>query len=146
MLAENDEAVGDWVPCASHKMQSCIKDTMKAGREFDILFKRAEALNSVLKTANGGKLLREARAALGQRPLKAVSFVETRWNSRCTMAIRLLEHTEAITQIAVMVQEPGTPNVYQKFWKDNQALLLSEVQYSNPNYCIAKCSCLVYLF
>lgn len=128
MLAENNEAVGDWVPCSSHKMQSCIKDAVNSSQGFILLFKRAEALNSILRTQNGSQLLADARTALGQKPLKVITYVETRWNSRCTMSQRLLEHRDAINEIPRVLARPGTDNVYKTFWRSNQGLLLSQVK------------------
>lgn len=127
LLAEEDEFMTGWIPCASHKMQNIMKRCVEKGPQgVQLLFRKVEVLASALRTPTGGKLLANAQRIMEVPQRKSLSYTDVRWNSKFMLAERLLEHNMVMGEIERLATDPRASTADKKYWADNKNLLLTE--------------------
>jgi hypothetical protein len=130
LLIESDEARA-WIPCAAHRMQTCIKKSFQEAQLAGTILLRVENMNSLFRTSNGNKHLQKARAKLGQAPLKAIEYNATRWSSRFTTGVRVMLLKKAILYIVDTFTKPEATPDQKKFFKENKGRFLTAEDFAN---------------
>ncbi|KAF8910224.1 hypothetical protein BGZ58_005938, partial [Dissophora ornata] len=90
--SDDNRTKASWLPCAAHVMQLCVNKSISSTPAVDAVLTKCQSISVHFRTFSSAEVLFEVeQKLLGMKPLKFLSVVITRWNSKLDMARRVLE-------------------------------------------------------